>query len=235
MTYIDFWRSRLAKMIFNPLNYCLGLGIVFSFALLIFRMEWSGNARFVFLVWNLFLAGLPLVASTTLKYLHEVNRMRWYLVLPVAGFWLLFLPNAPYILTDLFHLHKVPGIPLWYDLMLILSFAWNGLMFGLISLLDVHKIVNERKSAFAGWLTSIGVLILSSFGIYLGRFLRWNSWDIISEPEALFRDVIHPILHPFQNPTPVGVTLCFSAFLILAYVTIYSLLKNVNTASLQAK
>ena len=226
MTYIDFWKSRLVRLIFNPLNYCLGISIAFSFALIFLRMEWSGSTRFLFLVWNLFLAGIPLVASTTLKFFHETNRMRWYVILPTGMLWLLFLPNAPYILTDLFHLRASSSIPIWFDLLLILSFAWNGLIFGLKSVMDVQQIISARGNPFAGWLTAILALIASSFGIYLGRFLRWNSWDILSRPGDLLRDILAPFLDPFTHITPVAMTATFSFFLILVYVTIIQLLRH---------
>ncbi len=213
-------------MIFHPLNFCLGLGIAFSFGLLFMRFHLSGNERYLFLVWNLFLAGLPLVASTTLKFLHESGKWRWCAAWPLMFFWLAFLPNAPYILTDLFHLKATRHVPLWLDLMLILSFAWNGLIFGLISVLDMQNIFSERWTRFSGWIIAIGALIASSFGIYLGRFLRWNTWDIVSRPEALLKDIISPILHPLQHPTPLGVTLSFSVFLILVYLTLHALLRQ---------
>ncbi|MFT5183333.1 MAG: putative membrane protein [Flavobacteriales bacterium] len=171
MTYIGFWRSRLGEIIFHPLNFCLGFGIAFSFGLLFMRFHIAGNGQYLFLVWNLFLAGL-LVASTSLKFLHESGKWKWYLSLQLIFFWLAFLPNAPYILTDLFHLRTIPPAPKWLDLMLILSFAWNGLMFGLISVMDMQEIFSQRWTRFTGWFVAIGALVASSFGIYLGRFLR---------------------------------------------------------------
>ncbi len=90
----------------------------------------------------------------------------------------------------------------------------------------MQNIFSERWTRFSGWIIAIGTLIASSFGIYLGRFLRWNTWDIVSRPEALLKDIISPILHPLQHPTPLGVTLSFSAFLILVYLTLHALLRQ---------
>lgn len=131
--------------------------------------------------------------------------------------WVLFFPNAPYILTDLFHLRYRTTMPIWYDLIMILAFAWTGLLFGFLSLRDIESFFTERVG---GMITKIGVflmLFLCGFGIYLGRFLRWNSWDVINEPMKLLFDISDRFTNPFLHPRTWGVTLMMGLFLNIVY------------------
>ena len=171
---------------------------------------------FLFLNWNLFLAVIPwLFTSIAISFPRVYNNRVFVISLTVL--WLLFFPNAPYILTDLFHLRLNSTMPIWFDLVLILSFAWVGLFVGFLSLWDIEKIiVSTFKFKYPKILSTI-LLFLTSFGIYLGRFLRWNSWDVISQPSQLIFDITTRILHPFHHPTTWGVTLFLGVFLNLAY------------------
>lgn len=224
MTYYSFFLDRLKKVVFHPVHYCLGISILFSVALLIVRFYQTGDWYFTFLLWNLFLAGLPLLASTAFKYLDAIGKLTLISGAVILGFWLLFLPNAPYILTDLFHLRPRPNIPIWFDLIMILSFAWNGLLFAFISLLDVQDIVIKRTNKYMGWGLAMFAIVASSFGIYLGRFLRWNSWDVLQDPGGLLTDITDRLLNPLSHLTTTGVTIGLSAFLMLGYLTIRALI-----------
>lgn len=187
-----------------------------SVSLLILRVLYTGQFTFVFLTWNLFLAYIPMGLST-LVYLKrtEINRSQfWLATLP----WLLFFPNAPYILTDLFHLMPRPGISEWYDLLLILSFAITGLLFGLLSLRNMHKTIVRLHSSFTSYLFVVASIFLGSFGVYLGRFERYNSWDILRAPEELFVDITQRLAHPLHYTTTWGLTLGMGVLLTLLYV-----------------
>ena len=137
--------------------------------------------------------------------------------------WLLFFPNAPYIFTDLLHLRLKLGMPTWFDLLLIFSFAWNGLILGYLSLMDMEHLVAQKFNRLAACLFSLAALAGAAFGIYLGRFLRWNSWDILTDPFALALDIGHRLLHPFQHPRTLGFTLACAALLIGGYATLHIL------------
>ena|SRR6218665_1282222 len=206
----------------------MALSSVLSVLLLYIRMEWSGSIAYIFLTWNLFLAWIPFMFSFFLSDVQARNRSKYLLLLLFSG-WLLFFPNSPYILTDLFHLRPKAGIPLWYDLVLILSFAWNGLLLGFSSLLEVQRILkiylNEKLVA----VFIVLLMVLCSFGIYLGRYPRWNSWDILSNPVALFGDIFNMLLHPFENTRMVGVTFFFSLFLIAGYWTLHTMIRSFKT------
>jgi uncharacterized membrane protein len=184
------------------------------------RVHYTSKVTFVFLVWNIFLALIPYSISTLLVLFHEKIGNRWFLAIPFL-FWLCFFPNAPYILTDLFHLKPRAGVPFWYDLALILFFAWNGLMLGYASLMDMQTIVTRHFNRALGWAVAIGSLVLGSFGIYLGRYLRWNSWDVISSPQGLLHDIAVRVLDPMGHPQTYGVTMIFSAFLVIGYLLIF--------------
>jgi uncharacterized membrane protein len=196
----------------------LGASLMLSVVLVAFRVLLTQQIHFVGLLWNLFLALVPFGLSTMLGLAAGPIRAR--VLLPVGAVWLLFFPNAPYILTDLFHLEPRPGVPYWYDLALILSCAWNGLMLAYASLLDMQNLVRRRLGATVSWLFAAVTLLLSSFGIYLGRFLRFNSWDIITNPLTLFYDIVSRVLHPAAHPRTWGVTLLFGLFLLIGYSTV---------------
>lgn len=132
--------------------------------------------------------------------------------------WLAFLPNAPYILTDFVHFRHRPPVPLWYDLALLLSCAGTGLLLGYASLANVQSFIARRFGPRVGWLTAVASLVLSAFGIYLGRFLRWNTWDMVTNPIALLTDVAPRVLNPFAHPRTTGVTVVFGGMLVLGYV-----------------
>ena len=207
-----FSRARLT------LVFVLGLSISLSIMLVLGRVIMTGQGRFLFLIWNLFLAVVPFSLSTLLGIATGPLRAR--LLVPVGAAWLLFFPNAPYILTDLFHLNARPGVPLWYDLAVILSCAWNGLMLAYASLSDMQRLVQQRLGLWAGWAFATVALLLSSFGIYLGRYLRFNSWDVLANPLTLFYDILNRVLHPFAFPGTWGVTLVFGLFLLIGYGTV---------------
>ena len=209
-----------------PLFFALGLSLALSFVLIGLRVLRTGELWFSFLLWNLLLAAVPFVLSAALSLAARPPRAR--VLLPVGVVWLLFFPNAPYLLTDLFHLEERPGVPYWYDLALILSCAWNGLMLAYASLTDMQALVRHRLGPAAGWGFAVLALVLGAFGIYLGRFLRFNSWDVLTNPLALFYDIVNRVVHPFSHARTWGVTLVFAAFLLLGYVTVRLLGRGVG-------
>jgi uncharacterized membrane protein len=203
----------------------------FSLALVSFRIYYTHTSTFKFLVWNLFLAWIPFGVSL-IMILYQDKIKSWWIIAGCLSVWLAFFPNAPYIFTDLFHLRKRADVTLWYDTVLILSFAWTGLLLGILSLYDIQTYITQRVNVLAGWIFATCSLVLAGFGVYLGRFLRWNTWDILTHPWAVIRDVISPIIHPLSHKQPIAITLLFSCFLILLYLSFQILLyapKKINT------
>src|SRR5688572_1063136 len=145
-----------------------------SVMIIVFRVIFTGNIRYSFLIWNLFLAWLPLVlavlAREKYRTLRDGEKLGWHF-LGLSAVWLLFFPNAPYICTDLVHLTNRYFGHFWVDLAIILSCAFTGLILGFLSLYLMQSLVARRYGRAAGWVFVAGVAGLSSFGIYLGRFL----------------------------------------------------------------
>jgi len=232
MTYFKKIKSSFRSEQQFRLFIILSVSTLFSFLLFAYRLEYlnfdygkinsirdisfyRGGQTFMFLNWNLFLAWIPYLLALSLPYFYKKFNSK-ILIVGVLFFWLLFFPNAPYILTDFLHLKKRIGIPLWYDVMLFLSFAWTGLILGYLSLLEVQLFLRNFFSKNTVYFTSVIVLLLSGFGIYLGRVQRWNSWDIITNPFLLFTD----ILNLLSNPQILGLALVISTFLLLGYFTL---------------
>lgn len=205
----------------NRLNETIFLGVLslFCFSLSLVRFYLTDSKMFLFLNWNLFLAFIPWALTILVRIKPIIQKKRITIVTLLVS-WLLFFPNAPYILTDLFHLRLKSAMPIWFDLVLILSFAWTGLLFGFLSLLDIENILGKSIKSRYITLISIGLMFLGSFGIYLGRFLRWNSWDIISEPFKLIYDIGDRIINPFSHPRTWGVTILMGILLTIIYLSL---------------
>lgn len=188
----------------------------FGILLVFFRIFKTGSPHFIFLIWNLMLAGIPWILSTLL-ILYPKIRKRIIVLIFIGILWILFIPNAFYILTDLFHLNYQNRAPVWYDLILIFSFAWAGILLGFSSLKDIEQVLSERiNGKFIPFILS-GLLFLSAFGIYLGRFLRWNSWNIINRPGELLFDIKERFENPMDHPGTWGMTILTGIMLNLIW------------------
>jgi uncharacterized membrane protein len=215
--FFDFSAEQGALLATLALSSGLGIGMVLA------RAVYAGWPGYTFLVWNLGVAWVPMGLAWMLRTLESNREARPSRATPVLAAWLPFFPNAPYIVTDFAHLRPRPEAPFWFDLLLILSFAWTGLMLGFVSLLIVHDFILRRGGELAGWSGSIGVLFLSAFGVYLGRFGRWNSWDLLTQPHALLTDVLGRVTDPLSHPRTLAVTISLGTFLVLAYATLAGL------------
>ncbi len=160
------------------------LSYAFALSLFVTRIYLTKSLFFSFLIWNLFLATVPYMFSQYLVNVPQLQKRRTFFYCILAS-WLLFLPNSPYIITDLIHLHNGRSTILWLDLFLVFVFALNGLLVGLLSLLDIYSIICDRwNDKIANTFLFISCF-LSGYGIYLGRFLRFNSWDVFTKPNII--------------------------------------------------
>lgn len=207
----------------------LATSILFSLGLLGLRMVHTGTVTFSFLVWNLLLAAMPLAVSSLLVHLTALRRSLLTFA-AMLGLWFLFFPNAPYIVTDLLHLKARYGAPAWFDLILIMSFSWSGLLVGFISLCDLQEMLERRFGRLTANGFALAALTSAAFGIYVGRFLRWNSWDLLTRPRSLLSDVAHRVLDPLAHPTAVAVTVLLSVLLSLWYLAFRTIAAPQGTA-----
>jgi uncharacterized membrane protein len=203
--------------------------MLFSCLLVAARIFHTGRLTFVFMPWNLFLAYVPYFISTILTRVgpagsYSVPRvsLRTHNLLRIAGLiaWLLFIPNSFYILTDLYHLadnHRNIRVPEWFDLILILSFAWNGLLLGILSTRQVEKLLAPNASFLGRWVFLYPIMWLNALGVFIGRYLRYNSWDIFTNPLDLLRDIISMIAHPLRHHDAWSMIFCYSILLTLIY------------------
>lgn len=174
-----------------------------------------GQGAYQFYAWNLFLAWLPLAFAMHATTTAPAPRPGLRVV--SAGLWLLFLPNAPYLVTDLVHWIPRRPVPEWFDLLLCVHFAWLGLALGFTSLRRMESEVVRRHGTAWGRTFALACLGLCSFGVYLGRFRRWNSWDLLWSPAALLEDVTRRVLDPWHHRGTWAFTGTCAIFLMSAY------------------
>lgn len=179
------------------------------------RLRVAQNHHYAFLYWNLFLAFLPWGFSSVALWLKQKHQSRWRVLL-LCGLWLLFFPNAPYIITDLMHLGHHPQMPPWYDPLMVFTAAMTGLLAGFLSLYNMERILVERGPVFRHVFVSL-IWFLSAIGLYLGRVVRWNSWDILEQPQAIVKDILKPFWSPSAYPNTLGMILSYTVVLFLIY------------------
>jgi len=202
----------------------------FSCLLLSARIIVTGYPTYLFLVWNLFLAFVP-YSITEWLWGHSwvaKNKLKLGALLLC---WLLFIPNSFYIITDLFHLDEFDAAPKWFDLLLIFSFAWNGLLPGIISVRKIEMILSIVTGRRFSLVIVFIVMCLNAFGIYIGRYLRFNSWDIVMQPFSLFREMSEVIFHPVRNRMEWGMIAVYAMFMTVLYITIKKLSENFSEAT----
>jgi uncharacterized membrane protein len=225
-----------------PLTFALGVASFGCLLMIVLRVAVTGSIRHAFLLWNLFLAWIPYGLALAVRRItagegfnsaagSRAVAMKALAVM-LALVWLFFYPNAPYILTDFIHVVRTPPLPvepghflitenalLWYDIILNSTFAFIGHMIGLISLLILHRTIRRRYNPRWGWAFAVIAIGLGGYGIYLGRFERLNSWDIVREPVRTLRTALVSLF----NLKAALVSLCFALFIFLTYLAVASL------------
>lgn len=221
------YRWVLFKTTSNEMDRMLTLSMGFSVALVMARIAYTGKLTFLSLIWNLFLAWLPYMVSTWLQKRNVVyaNPLKFI----VIGFvWLLFIPNSFYIMTDLFHLGEYNNVPNWFDLAMIISFAWDGLLLGVLSVRQMEKMMQQFLPRMRELFFIYPIMWLNALGIYIGRYPRFNSWDIITNPIGLSAYLLRMVCHPIQYKYAWGMVACFSVFMTLVYLTIKRISKAIH-------
>ena len=210
-----WWEPRRATLVSLVAASGFGVGLVVA------RMARTGGEEYGFLVWNLLLAWVPLLLALWLYDAYRRGR-RGLGLLVVGSIWLLFLPNAPYIVTDLVHLDEIGGAPLWYDAGMVGVFACIGLILGLGSLLLIQSVLLDTAGPRLAWACVLAAIGLTSVGVYVGRVLRLNSWDVFSEPMVLLSSAETFASDPLGAPRFLVVTVLFTAFLTVLYLLLWN-------------
>ncbi len=214
--------SRRRKLSFAwRVQTMLLLATLFALSLLAIRMFVSQEIHLGFLAWNLFLAWIPVPLAFWLRFeLKKRPWMTWQNLL-ITFTWLLFLPNSFYVITDALHLTFSEPSYLIFDIALIFSIIVNSMILGYISVFMVHRQLLIRHTALKAHQLISGVFFLSGFGIYLGRYLRWNSWDVLASPFGLIFDLSEIIIHPFANWQAYSTTLVYAGLIGVFYAITY--------------
>ncbi|MCA9332917.1 DUF1361 domain-containing protein [Candidatus Saccharibacteria bacterium] len=194
-----------------------------SLVLFSLRVIDSGGLRYWFLVWNLVLAWIPLVFAVLLSI--NLKKKSWSSIpnILITLMWLVFLPNSFYLVSDLIHLQTTYEVSILYDTVLFTSFIFNSYLSGFISLFIVHKELIKRTSLKTAHIIIASVLLLCSFAIYLGRVLRWNTWDIFLHPNSLLFDVSEQVVNDAAQSRASVTTLSFFVLLGGMYMVVWQL------------
>lgn len=210
-------RNRYSIAVFILLNLACAICI----GLVAARVAYSDTRDRTGLIWNLFLAWIPFMLS---YFGHVVSwrRTTLYLIIPAIAFlWLIFFPNAPYMLTDLQDLsRRSTNTPLWYDVIIVVWCSWTGMLLGVISLYLMQDIVARTFGRTAGWIFVFVISALSSFGIYIGRFVRLNSWDILQNPAETAQEILGIVVDPSMRLA--AFTISYATFFIFVFLLLYS-------------
>lgn len=207
----------------NPYYKRLLLFMSLCAFVLCYRVVSTKTIDFTFLLWNLFLAILPLFVSKLIRYNPKVHSYK-PLLFVLFSLWILFLPNSPYIITDLMHL-KTGTSTMWIDLFMLFIFALNGVLLGALSMIDIFHFITKKYNQKAANITLFTASFLSGFGIFIGRFLRFNSWDIIARPKVLFY-CLYKCLFLYEAWVW---TIGFGSFMWISFLVLKPLLRTKNS------
>ncbi|HSL29643.1 MAG TPA: DUF1361 domain-containing protein [Anaerolineales bacterium] len=224
------YRNRYSIAVFVLLNVACAVCV----GLVLARVAYSESERHLGLIWNLFLAWIPFILA---YFAHAVSwrRASLYLLMPLIAFlWLIFFPNAPYMLTDLQDLsRRASGAPLWYDVIVVGWSSWTGMLLGVISLYLMQDIIVRNFGHATGWIFVFVVSAFSSFGIYVGRFVRLNSWDILQNPAETAQEVMGIIIDPSMRLA--AFTLLYTFFFLFIFLLLYSFSHMLREQSVRAE
>ena len=203
------------------LMLALAVASVFCVSLVEFRTRYRHDSFYRFLDWNLFLAWVPVAFAASAYWC--ARRGLGLIATALGVLWLLFFPNAPYMLTDFIHLHESPTTPLWYDGLMLSAFAWTALLLGFFSLYLMQTLSRQSAGSLVSWVGVVAVLALGSLGVYVGRFIGFNSWDALLHPFRVAHVIDTELENPLRHPRLFGSLLVLTSFLTVAYVAFYCL------------
>jgi len=200
-----------------PIPKSIILLTILAVVLNVLRIIIWGKMSFVYILWNIFLAFIPFVISYILLFLLKEKKLNKIIFIIGIILWLLFIPNAPYLITDFIHLGEIRVVPVIFDVFLLFSSASVGLILGFYSLFHIEQIINSKLSRRKTSAVMALIILLISFGIYLGRFLRFNSWDIFINHTSLIKHIWKILSQSAIHLEVYLYILLFFFFLYLSY------------------
>lgn len=203
----------------------MGLLSLLCLGLFVFKAASDATLFYLFVPENLLLAWVSLVVAWWLKRRLQVSAWRTPANLGLTFVWLIFLPNSWYVLTDLIHLNPTGEVSLLYDIAQIGTLVLCGFFLGFTSLYLIHRELEKRVSNWRAALYVGVIILLSSFGIYLGRVLRWSSWDVVSNPGGLILNISDRLIDPRAHISSFTVTALFFVTLSVMYLSFYSYIR----------
>jgi len=230
---LEEYRSKLVVLLLLLIStvLCLGLGV--------YIRHYTGKQLYLYLNWDMFLAWVPVGVALLMDWIargeDRLQARHYLLLLPVGMVWLFFYPNSGYLITDIVHpfLHYKPAngdffyeIEFWHHLFLFFSAGVIGLLLSFYSLFSVQELVKRQFGRAVGWIFAVTVLLLSSYGIYIGRFIRWNSWDVFTRPGVLLTDLAsmltdkERVVHIIAYSKVIFLCLFLSYCLMVAFTTL---------------
>lgn len=213
------------------LGLALGVSSLASIGLLVVRALDGHSGSFSYLSWNLLLAWLALLIALWLeRTLHRSLWSSWY-ALFLTLLWLVFLPNTFYMITDFIHIQEMSRVDLLYNVVMFSSFIFNGVIIGFLSVYVVHAELAKRLSSRAAFLIVETVLLLCSFAIYIGRELRWNTWDIVANPSSLLFDVSDRVINAREHPGAFSTTASFFVLLSTVYIMMWYMVRTARQSA----
>jgi uncharacterized membrane protein len=183
---------------------------------------WRNHSlEFGYLIWNLFLAWLPLLFAVRLIKLLRHKRWSSWEGIGWSLLWLVFLPNSFYMISDFIHLWEVRRVDVLYDALMFTSFIYTGVVLGFSSLYLIHLQLKRRLGGQAAAVWIAGMLFICSAAVYVGRDLRWNSWDILVNPGGLLFDISDRLIHPSAYPQMITTIITFFVLLSSIYFMLW--------------
>lgn len=208
----------------------LGLSTLVSIGFFVYGAWLDKSIYYDYLIWNLFLAWLPLLFAYRLVIILQRKLWSSWEAMGVSVLWIVFLPNSFYMISDFIHLQDIQ-YHLLYDALMFTSFIYIGVLLGFSSLYLVHLEMSKRFTRTTTWWMISITLLICSFAIYLGRDLRWNSWDILTNPGGLLFDISVRVLHPAAYPEMILTIVPFFILLLSMYLLVWNSIRLIRFAN----
>ena len=201
----------------RPFILALGFSTVVSSGLFAYGAWRNDSLSYDYLFWDLLLAWLPLLFAIWLMSVLRHKLWSSWEALLASVLWLVFLPNSFYMISDFVHLQDVRSVDILYDAVMFTSFIYTAVLLGFSSLYLIHLQLRRRLSDNSTIIWIGLALLVSSLAIYLGRDLRWNSWDVLTNPGGLLFDISDRLLHLSNYPQMIRTTISFFVLLVSMY------------------